>query len=594
MKVAIIGAGAAGCYCAYRLAQERPKWTVDLYEASDRIGGRLWSVEIAGSDGPPAEMGAMSIGSGHDNLWRLIPYLGLQVRETKDPDRHQYLRGVYLDDNEYAKEPNRVPYKLRGWEKGKFPKLLLLYALASIVPDFWKIWPVKKHLSPQATYAKLQSATHIDGRLLSDCGFWNVLNDRLSNEAYNLLLSTIGISSIFSNANALECVWTLLRNIDFDQTYYQLVGGYQKLPLTLQAAAEGVGAHLNHRLTSLTRADEGFNLDFDIAPDETVTRTASVVILALPRLALKAINYGPKVLDHPKKFKKDLDAVISTAATRVYLMFDTPWWERSKSGPNFLEPFEIAAAYTDLPMRKCHYFGKPQTRGPVLMMGACTDDVANSYWQGLADSGGAYPNPAASPQDQALTACSPAIAAAARRQLSEMHEDTDAPEPVGALYVDWGSEAHGAGWHEWAPKQKSWEVGPRVQQPNAKGDIFVCGEAYSQRQGWVEGALNTAEAVLRRLGLDEAPWLKAEAHAARPEGETGMKNKLLELVIALSESLPLQRAYANDDDAIMKAFGLNEREIAALKSNDPETVRSAAGGVGVFNTTITVKLPECP
>jgi monoamine oxidase len=31
--------------------------------------------------------------------------------------------------------------------------------------------------------------------------------------------------------------------------------------------------------------------------------------------------------------------------------------------------------------------------------------------------------------------------------------------------------------------------------------VYICGEAYSRAQGWVEGALDTADQVLAKLGV---------------------------------------------------------------------------------------------
>lgn len=42
--------------------------------------------------------------------------------------------------------------------------------------------------------------------------------------------------------------------------------------------------------------------------------------------------------------------------------------------------------------------------------------------------------------------------------------------------------------------------------------IHVVGEAYSQNHGWVEGALETAEALLEtQFGLQPPPWLTHSA-----------------------------------------------------------------------------------
>lgn len=38
-------------------------------------------------------------------------------------------------------------------------------------------------------------------------------------------------------------------------------------------------------------------------------------------------------------------------------------------------------------------------------------------------------------------------------------------------------------------------------QPDSSVPLYVCGEAYSHDQGWVEGALDTAEQVVELLGV---------------------------------------------------------------------------------------------
>jgi len=35
--------------------------------------------------------------------------------------------------------------------------------------------------------------------------------------------------------------------------------------------------------------------------------------------------------------------------------------------------------------------------------------------------------------------------------------------------------------------------------------VYICGEAYSDAQGWVEGALQTADIVLGKLGIPPLP-----------------------------------------------------------------------------------------
>jgi monoamine oxidase len=48
---------------------------------------------------------------------------------------------------------------------------------------------------------------------------------------------------------------------------------------------------------------------------------------------------------------------------------------------------------------------------------------------------------------------------------------------------------------------RSWEVKKAIVQPADEVPMYICGEAYSDAQGWVEGALQTAEDMLSRLGV---------------------------------------------------------------------------------------------
>ena len=64
-----------------------------------------------------------------------------------------------------------------------------------------------------------------------------------------------------------------------------------------------------------------------------------------------------------------------------------------------------------------------------------------------------------------------------------------------------GDDPFGGGWNSWNIGVKSWDVKKKVTQPIKGCPLYICGEAYSDAQGWVEGALQTADIVLARLGI---------------------------------------------------------------------------------------------
>jgi hypothetical protein len=68
--------------------------------------------------------------------------------------------------------------------------------------------------------------------------------------------------------------------------------------------------------------------------------------------------------------------------------------------------------------------------------------------------------------------------------------------------MDWSSNPFGAGYHAWAAHYDICDVMEKIRKPTQLIDgldanIFIVGSAYSNDQGWVEGAFCTAESVLK-------------------------------------------------------------------------------------------------
>ncbi len=92
-KVVVIGAGIAGLTTAHRLHAQGID--VDIYEARNRVGGRILSVHVNGN---VAELGAQNITDGGraENIHRLIEEFGLElIGNTVNVD-HSYFDGEKL------------------------------------------------------------------------------------------------------------------------------------------------------------------------------------------------------------------------------------------------------------------------------------------------------------------------------------------------------------------------------------------------------------------------------------------------------------------------------------------------------------------
>ncbi|WP_178130610.1 NAD(P)/FAD-dependent oxidoreductase [Reyranella sp. CPCC 100927] len=81
--VVIVGAGAAGLSAAYALG--RAGTPAVIYEASGRIGGRIWTLNGFNADGQFVEMGAELVDTGHTALRRLCRALDVGLQEFAVP-----------------------------------------------------------------------------------------------------------------------------------------------------------------------------------------------------------------------------------------------------------------------------------------------------------------------------------------------------------------------------------------------------------------------------------------------------------------------------------------------------------------------------
>ena len=76
-RIVVVGAGLAGLTCAYRLRQVG--YVAQVLEASDRVGGRCWTLRGAFADGQIAEHGGELIDQGHNAIRNLAQELGLRL-----------------------------------------------------------------------------------------------------------------------------------------------------------------------------------------------------------------------------------------------------------------------------------------------------------------------------------------------------------------------------------------------------------------------------------------------------------------------------------------------------------------------------------
>jgi len=99
-RIAIVGGGLAGLACAYQLKQAGQ--TATVYEASDRVGGRSWTLRGTFADGQLVERGGQLIDTSHKAIQQLATQLGLQLDSLVQAEVNGSEPLYYFDGQPYT------------------------------------------------------------------------------------------------------------------------------------------------------------------------------------------------------------------------------------------------------------------------------------------------------------------------------------------------------------------------------------------------------------------------------------------------------------------------------------------------------------
>lgn len=520
LDVAVVGGGISGVYAAWRLLREAKKERVTVFEASEEIGGRLLSIPAPNIANMVAELGGMRIlPAVQPRIQKLLGTLnrelpGSERIETYDfpvdePINLAYLRGVYLRLSDFTARPDRVPYLLSFQEHGRTPGSIVVDAIEQVVPGITGpglTEAERQEMAQEATFA---------GAPLWRQGFWNVLMRVMTGEAFQLSIDAGGYESTLSNWNAADAIPWFLADFGVDPKYEGFKSGFQQVPLTLGDLVRKAQGQIltGHTLQAFFWEDdaEELSLVFRTVKGAKTVR-AKALVLAMPRRALELID--AELLDQIAPLVR---SVTPRPLFKLFTTYASPWWLSAG--------VEAGRSVTDQPVRQTYYWpqsnGKPARSGRAMLMASYDDGSDIGFWDGLRSKRGrgwrhdaalAYePEPFLGQADQEGTDprwrqhhAPSRMVHEVERQLQRIHGLGFTPSVIDAAFRDWGDDPFGGGWNNWNIGVRSWEVKERIIQPHA-GDgvpLFICGEAYSDAQGWVEGALQTADRLLAKFGVE--------------------------------------------------------------------------------------------
>lgn len=314
--VVIIGAGSAGLTAAHALG--RAGVPIVIYEASGRVGGRVWTLNGFNADGQFVEMGAELVDTGHTALRRLCGALGVGVQEFTVPT------------GDVASELFHVRgqiYSGTQFEQGLKPLLLAVArAQREIVGGGSKFVPV--------TYATPMNAAAYDRMTLAE-----FLDRQTDVEPWVREAVRIAYVGEMGAETEMQSALNLIVLMDptTDSLYgdsdeaWRIAGGSSAMIDALRdAVVRQAGGNadavlrLRHELVAIR--DDGRQLVLSFAHDgQTITVPADRVLLTLPFSVLRRVDGIAALNLHPLK-RRSIAEYGYGANTKLMSDFTTRTW----------------------------------------------------------------------------------------------------------------------------------------------------------------------------------------------------------------------------------------------------------------------------
>jgi monoamine oxidase len=271
-RILVVGAGLAGLTCAYRLKQAGH--VAQVYEASDRVGGRCWTIRGAFADGQLAEHGGELIDQGHNAIRNLAQELGLTLDNLLRAEVNGTGLVARFDDRPYTYAEITADVK-RVWQQihedvsdAGYPTLFDSYTRRGYELDHMSIVDWIKEFVPGGIGSRL-------GKLLDVAYTIEYGADSSEQSALNLLylLGFVGQGQF--------------RTFGKSNEKYHVRGGNDQIATRLGAALPG-RITTGQELVAIRRTPSGsFSLTFGRGSG-TTTVAADVLVLALPFSILRA------------------------------------------------------------------------------------------------------------------------------------------------------------------------------------------------------------------------------------------------------------------------------------------------------------------
>jgi len=458
----------AGLYATWRLLQSgvRPD-RIGLFEAGGGIGGRV--LTVTSPEGLAIDMGAHNFSASHTIVAGLVKGFGLKSVASirTSPSAMIHLRGRSLTRAEVSRSWFRRPfrYDVSAYLQRRGPARVLRKALAGM---------------PSTTGQGRQ----LRGRPLAEWALPDALLQVLTPEQLAFAADSLTYAFWREPVQAEAALrWAAQEMFRGKEEMAELEGGMAMLPNALYGEIDRLGGRIvfRHRLAAVRFPGKSGPIALTFTTGGSPSSlTAGRVVLAMPAASVARVE---GLAERPET-QALLSALAPQNAVTTAVLYAKPWWRQIG--------ILGGSSTTDLPARHLrHDGGETWRRSDAGALVSYSDGGSAEHWRAL---GGA------APVSGRIDAEHP-IAAELHRQAEAIYGpkmQEALPQPIAAFTQDWNEVGAGAAFHMWSKGSTPADAMHRALRPVDDQKLHICGEAWSPRQGWIEGAVESVDMMIER------------------------------------------------------------------------------------------------
>jgi monoamine oxidase len=447
-KIIVVGAGMSGLVAASLLKEAGHQITI--LEASNRIGGRVYTLRSPFTNGLYLDAGAMRIPSNHYLVLEYIHKFSLPINLfiNSTPNDLIYINGIKTRSKIYERNPDILQYPVAPQEKGKTANELFRMATQPLI-DFI-------NQNPSNNWKEI--IHKLDKYSMDNFLRYNPFGQSLSSAAIDMIEALLGTEG-FPELSFLD-IFRLIMALGPSTKFYEITDGNDHLPKAFFSQLKE-NILFGHKMTKIIQQNNNVTI-YTSLPKSSQTRKiiGDLAIITIPFSAFQFVDVEPYHSFSYQKWKA-IRQLHYVSSTKIGIQFKNRFWEK--------EGIRGGRMVTDRPTRFTYYpshdIGSP---GPGVVLASYTWEDDALPWISMSKENQVW---------QALN------------HMAYVHGKQVYREFVTGTAFNWNLNPFSVGAFSMFKPNQEIDLAPYISVP--EGRIHFAGEHTSNYRGWIQGAVES-------------------------------------------------------------------------------------------------------